>query len=171
MAKKTDIKKCRYVHCKHLNKEINILCDEFKTIGKMYYHKDCYQAKIKGEWKDEKTKADLQLIKNLWIEHISDTVVYYQLFQCLNDLISQGIDSDYLVFTIQYCINNKLNLRYPRGFKYFVDNQEIKDAYKKKNQQTILQTNFLVTDTEDDIIPKFSINKKTEGFNSILGGR
>ena len=75
MAKKSDIKTCRYEQCKHTTKDIDITCDEYVAKGNMYYHKDCYKAKINGEWKDKATKADLQLIKNLWLEHISKTVL------------------------------------------------------------------------------------------------
>ena len=71
---KSNIRMCRYAQCNHSTKEINLDVDEYTQKGKFYYHKDCYKAKINGEWKDEKTKQDLQTIKNLWIEHINDTV-------------------------------------------------------------------------------------------------
>lgn len=184
MGKKTDIRICRYTQCTHTNKEIDTTCDAFETIGKCYYHTDCYELKIKQdtakkmsrekkekkEPKGNKVRADMQLIKNLWIENISNTVVYSQLFRCLNDLLNQGVESDYLVFTMQYCVAHKLNLRYPFGFKYFVDKQEIKDAYRKKQlaQNRANQSNFSATDTDD--APKFSINTKPTGFSRILGG-
>lgn len=184
MAKKTDIKICRYVQCTHPNKEIDTTCDIFKTIGKCYYHADCYELKVKQEeenrakrenkvkkeQKDDKVRADLQLIKTLWLENISNTVVYSQLFRCLNDLLNQGVESDYLVFAMQYCVTHKLNLRHPFGFKYFVDKQEIKNAYKKKilAQNRVNQSDFSATDTDD--APKFSINTKPAGFKRILGG-
>lgn len=184
MAKKTDIKICRYAQCTHPNREINITCDAFETNGNCYYHTDCYaskvkqeeekkagrEEKVKKEQKDIKVRADMQLIKNLWIENISNTVVYSQLFRCLNDLLHQGVESGYLVFTMQYCVAHKLNLRYPFGFKYFVDKQEIKDAYRKKQlaQNKANQSNFSATDTDD--APKFSINTKPTGFSRILGG-
>ena len=170
MAKKTDIKICRYAKCNHPNKEINITCDAFEEKGTCYYHADCYAAKSEAEEAEKKIKADMQLIKTMWIENISNTVVYSQLFRCLNDLLDQGIESSYLVFVMQYCVTNKLNLRYPMGFKYFVDKAEIKNAYKKKNllQHRVSQSDFSANDTDD--APKFSINKKPVGFKRILGG-
>ena len=170
MAKKTDIKKCRYTYCKHESTAIDITRDSYKNQGNMYYHEDCYKAKAEGEWKDAKTKADLQLIKNLWVEHISDTVVFSQLFRCLNDLLQRGVESDYLVFVMQYCISHKLKLRYPMGFKYYVDNQDIKKAYKAKQtpKQHIDYSAFSAKDTDD--APTFSISQKKSGFGKILGG-
>lgn len=128
------------------------------------------QEEKKGEWKDEKTKADLQYIKNGWVTHISKTVIYSQLFQCLNELIARGISSDYLVFVFDYIVSHKLNLRHPKGFKYFVDKDEIKVAYKKQQSQkisSIKPSNFSGT-TDSSDVPKFALNRKPNGFGSIL---
>lgn len=173
MAKESGIKTCRYRQCKHTAKDIDISCDEYVVKGNMYYHKDCYKAKVSGEWKDEATKADLQLIKNLWFEHINKTVVYSQLFRVLNDLIARGIESDYLVFVMNYIIEHKMNLNYPAGFKYFVDKKEIKDAYQKHlvaKSGVNNKLNFVVTDDNSNA-PKFTVIQKPVGFKSILGGK
>lgn len=170
MNKKTDIKVCRYVDCPH-GKEIDITKDDYRIVGKtMYYHPDCLKKKKKGEWKDEKTKADLQYIKNGWVTHISKTVIYSQLFQCLNELIARGISSDYLVFVFDYIVSHKLNLRHPKGFKYFVDKDEIKVAYKKQQSQktsSIKPIDFSGTADSSDA-PKFTVNRKPNGFGCIL---
>lgn len=121
--------------------------------------------------KDEKTKADLQYIKNGWCIHISKTVPYSQLMKCLNDLIARGISSDYLVFTFDYVVIHKLNLNYPAGFQYFVDKKEIKVAYKKhqiKNSGAKKPNDFTAIDSVDT--PKFTLKQKPIGFKSILGG-
>ena len=169
MTKKADIKTCRYNYCKHKTKDIDITQDEYVFKGNRYYHKDCYIAKTKGEQKDEKTKNDLQLIKTLWVDNISKTVVYSQLFRILNDLISRGIESDYLVFTLQYCIGHKLNLNYPAGFPYFVDKKEIKEAYAKKKliSSRFNKKTFVAVENED-AAPKFSVKEKPSGFQSIF---
>ena len=173
MARKIDIKKCRYPYCKHKSKEIDISVEEYKTKGNMYFHPDCYKAKIEGEWKDEKTKADLQYIKNLWIENISNTVVFSQLYHCLNELLQRGIESEYLVFVMQYCVSTGMNLNHPQGFKYFVDNNYIKSAYQKiqLKKNRVKPEVFSVTETDDS--PKFSFKTSpaTKGFGSILGGK
>lgn len=172
MSKKSDIKHCRYQQCKHDTNDIDITCDEYVVKGSMYYHKDCYKAKVNGEWKDEATKADLQLIKNLWFEHISKTVVYSQLFRVLNDFIERGVKSDYLVFVMNYVIENKLNLNYPAGFKYFVDKKEIKDAYAKKvNTPKGYDRELFSIKEKENEEPKFTVSKKSIGFNKILGGK
>lgn len=173
MSKKTDIKTCRYVNCKHETTDIDITKDEYCTAGRMYYHADCYKLKQKGDWKDEQTKKDLQYIKNEWVLHINKTVVYSQLFRCLNDLISRGIPSEYLVFVFDYVVKNKMNLRHPEGFKYFVDKPEIKDAYRKHQMAKSgikKQSDFIITDDSSNA-PKFKVSQKPVGFKSILGGK
>lgn len=173
MSKKADIKTCRYAKCKYTDKHIDITKDNYRVEGRMYYHSDCYNLKKKCDWKDEQTRKDLQYIKNQWVLHINKTVVYSQLFQCLNDFIARGVSSEYLVFVLDYVIKNKMNLRHPHGFKYYVDRQEIKDAYRKhqitKNNVND-KSNFVVTDDSLNA-PKFSVSQKPMGFKSILGGK
>lgn len=170
MGEKNNIRKCRYVECKHPNREIDISREEYKVNGSLYYHPDCYKLQKKGVWKDDQTKKDLQYIKNQWVLHINRTVVYSKLMQCLNDLISRGISSQYLVFVLDYVIKNKMNLRYPAGFKYYVDKQEIKDAYQKHlitKSGAGNKSNFVVKDDNSDA-PKFSISNKPKGFGNII---
>ena len=117
--RKTDIKTCRYEMCPC--KTIDITKDDYTIVGKsMYYHTECLKKKKAGEWKDEKTKSDLQYIKNQWVLHIDQTVVFSQLFRELNNLLARGISSEYLVFVFDYVVKNKMSLRFPGGFKYFV---------------------------------------------------
>jgi len=171
MSKKADLKTCRYAKCNHPNKIIDITKDDYTIIGaRTYYHTDCLNEKRKEDWKDENTKNDLQYIKEQWGLHISKTVVYSQLMKCLNDLLKQGISSDYLVFVFEYIVKHKMNLRYPMGFKYYVDRQEIKDAYSRHQiaKSKTNQNAFKVCDSEDQ--PKFSVSHRNVGFGSILGG-
>lgn len=159
---------CRYKYCKHKIKEIDLTNDEYVQNSNFYYHKDCYNAKCKGEWKDKKTKADLQLIKEWWVQNIDKTVVYTKLFDVLNEYLDRGVDSDYLVFVLQYVIQKKMNLRYPAGLKYYVDMDEIKEAYRQKKikQLGINKHSFVATD--DDSAPTFTVQKRKKGFQSIL---
>lgn len=175
MSKKTDIKVCRYVNCPH-GKEIDITKDDYKVVGKtMYYHTDCLKKKRKGEWKDEKTKADLQYIKNQWVLHIDKTVIFSQLLQILNDFIARGVSSDYLVFVFDYVVKHKMKLNYPNGFKYYVGNPEIKAAYKKSKLKKVDQSKFSVGESNFNATqtPKPSplISKQPQGFGSILQQR
>ena len=168
--KTTSTKFCRYDNCKHNNRELNIGKENHVFYDRNYYHIDCYIAKSEEDERNKAIKADIQLIKNLWIENISSTVVYSQLYKCLDNLIQRGIDSKYLVFVMQYVISHKLNLNYPPGFQYFVDNKEIKDAYARKQLKPNKddKPSFFVVE-DKDTAPKFSVNRKSNGFSSILG--
>lgn len=149
---------CRYSKCKH-NSNINLDNEKYVYIKNNYYHEDCY-----------KEKCDLQLLRDLWVNNISTTVVHSQLNKTLNQLMENGVSSDYLVFVLQYVLNNHCKLNYPAGFKYYVDNKNIRDAYVKRNQKKICQSEFVAKDNDDDA-PKFSIKPKSCGFKNILGGR
>lgn len=158
MENKDRTRVCKYINCKH-NDKVHIDKEPFVKGKDGFYHDDCY-----------KEKADLQLFRSLWCENISSTVVFSDLNRILNQLMSRkGVTVDYLLFVLQYVIDNKCNLRYPAGFRYYVDNQNIKAAYEKKNKKIIAPFDFVVSNTVDDA-PKFSINQKPSGFNSILGG-
>lgn len=158
MENKDRTRVCKYSNCKHDDK-IHIDKEPFVKGKDGFYHEDCY-----------KDKTDLQLFRSLWCENISSTVVMSELNSILKQLLSKkGVSVDYLLFVLEYVINNKCNLHYPAGFRYYVDNQDIKKAYEKKNRKIIPPTEFVATDGEDNT-PKFSVNKKPSGFNSILGG-
>lgn len=178
MARKTDIKTCRYEKCCHADRHIDIASDDYTLVGKtMYYHKDCYQQKKRGEWKDEQTKSDLQYIKNQWVLQINRTVVYSQLFRVLNEFLARGIPSDYLVFVFDYIIANKLKLNYPNGLKYYIDRDEIKKAYwRKKGKKPDKAEMKEIFDrqakerekTEDEFPVVIRRPVKRPGFESIL---
>lgn len=173
MARKADIKTCRYQNCKHRDKQVNIAEQEYVAVGRSYYHADCYVQKDAMDKAEEKLKADIQLIKNMWVENISETVVLSQLYLELNKLIRErGISSEYVIFVMDYVIKNKCKLRYPGGLKYYVDKQDIKDAFAKKEvQKKIANATFAVDVSSDDNSPKFSVNKRPSGFSSILSRR
>lgn len=169
MAK--NIRKCRFIACKHENKEINIDSEPFVKDGRCFYHQDCYELKKNNEWKSQKTRDDLTLFRDMWYRNISDTVNFSQLMKILNEYIARGVDSDYLVFALKYIIDHKMNLNYPNGFKYYVDRIDIKRAYEKhialKNRKTYEDYKPVVS---DDDSPTFNVKTKQRGFQSILKG-
>lgn len=167
---KKHIRTCRYNNCKH-GGTIDLYTDEYTMVSKgHYYHNDCLIEFKKLEKQKEKTKKDLQYIRNQWVSNINNTVVYSQLNRCLNDLLARGVSSDYLVFTIDYVINHNLNLRHPMGFKYFVDKDCVKKAYNAKLKKEAQQNVNLSVDNPTDS-PSFKINQpKPAGFGSILRG-
>lgn len=167
---KRNIRKCRFVACKHETKNIDIDNESYVKDGTCYYHEDCFKLKQTNEWKDEKTRADLKAFRDLWYQRISKTVNYSQLMRILNDYIVRGISSDYLLFTLRYCLDHKMNLNYPNGFKYYVDRADIKKAYDKyllKNSQK--KQTKVDTESIEDNSPKFNVQTKPKGFQSILG--
>lgn len=166
-------KACAYSHCQHDSRKIDIRTEPYKVLGRAYYHKDCYKAKLNGDWKDEKTKKDLQLFRDIWYEHISKTVVFSQLMHILNSYIDNGVDSDYLVFVLKYVIEHKMNLNYPNGFKYYVDRKEIKDAYSRIKIKKVDTSSFSVSIDHFDSPPTSTQEKtitinKPRGFESII---
>lgn len=158
MPRKTRV--CKYMRCKHGGK---IQLEDEKYIvsdSGLYFHEDCHQE-----------KCDMALVRDMWVKHVSPTVVHSQLNKVLYELLDlPTVTSGYLVFVMQYIVDNQCKLRYPNGFKYYVDRQEIKDAYKKKNQPIVTNRQFVATQVEKDD-PVFSIPKKASGFGSILGGK
>lgn len=169
---KVDIKTCRFKDCKHTNKKIDISKDEYVKNGRSFYHKDCYSIKASEEEKEKAVSADMQLIKNLWIENINQTVVISLLFKVLREYLDRGVSSDYLVFVMQYVISHHCKLNHPFGFRYYIDNDSIKAEYKKKIKKEIPQNAFTVIESQEEVQEKtFSAPKKLNSFSSILGGK
>ena len=159
--RRSEIKPCGYAGCKYKNMP-DINSDDCVVENGKHYHKDCYQI-----------HKDIMLMCDLWSKNISDTVPFALVGKIIKELLSiPAVTSGYLVFMLQYIIDHKLPLRYPQGMRYYVDRQEIKDAYKKKMQPIISQRQF-VAKPEDDVaqFTCFTAPKKPAGFGSILGGK
>ena len=169
MAKK-DIRTCRFINCKHDSKSIDISKEKYvKDKNNMYYHSDCFELKKSGEWKDKKTREELVQIRDIWGKNLNPTVNYPQLMKILNEFVARGISSEYLLFTVQFCIKNSWNLKYPGGLKYYIDREEIKTAYsKKKAAEEMRKYKDEFKTTDDDNTPKFNVKKKPKGFQTIL---
>lgn len=166
-----NIRKCRFIACKHKNKEIDIDNESFVKDGRCFYHQDCYELKKTNEWKSQKTRDDLTLFRDMWYQNISRTVNFSQLMKILNEYIARGIDSEYLVFALKYVIDHNMNLNYPNGFKYYVDRTDIKRAYEK--HQTLKNRKMhddYKPNISDDNSPTFNVKQKQTGFQSILKG-
>ena len=160
------IKKCRFVNCKHPSRDIHLDTEDYVVQGHCYYHADCFDLKKSGEWKSQKTKEDLQKFRDLWHEKISKTTDYRRLMSILNQYIANGVESEYLLFALQYVIDNGYNLNYPNGFKYYVDRVEIKDAYQKQLLKRSKKDNSF--QLKEDNSPTFSAQVKTVKFTDIF---
>lgn len=150
------IVKCRFSGCLHESKEIPI--EEAVKVGKSYYHKDCY-----------KTKEDIALIMDLFLKKINPNAVCSQLRKIINTIIyEKNYSSDYLLFCLNYYIENKITLNYPAGLYYVVQNKKAKEAYRKKissSQQTKHQIS--IDDVEENTF-SYKAPEQT-GFAAILG--
>ena len=150
---------CKYKYCQHEGKRITGN-DEFVASGNSYYHKDCFQS-----------KEDVQYIKNLWISHISQTVSIPLLYKVIYEYIERGVSSEYLVFVLEYVVKNHCKLNYPLGFKYYIDDPEIKKKFDSQKIGKIPAESFVAVEPQEEPQKKsYSLPKRASGFASILGG-
>ena len=82
-----------------------------------YYHKDCYKKK--------KGKQD---IEEYWLTNINSGTVIQLLRKVIKD-ISEIYDTDYILWVLKRCKENKINLQYPQGIKGCCDKKEFKDEW------------------------------------------
>lgn len=170
---RADFKVCRYANCAHPSKLIDTSTEEYMRQDRLFYHVDCYEKKCAEENKKRSESADIQLIKNLWISNISNTVVIPELYRVLRELINRGVSTDYLVFVMNYVIQNHCKLNYPRGFCYYVDNKDIKGEYEKsKARKYVPPSSFVVHEGYGNVeLPNLYRPPKKKGIGDILGGK
>ena len=153
---------CSFKNCQHESKQIDLdseehICDK-KSYAKKYYHKDCYT-----------NKCNIEKAIDLWYKHIDKDVSFPSLMRILKELVfKKKNDSGYIVFALKYCIDNDYNLNYPPGLRYFIERQEIKDAYAQKKLKQLKAKGYRYEISEDDS-PKFApVDKRPKGFSSIF---
>lgn len=169
---KINMRSCKYKNCKHASKLIDTKIDQYVQDGKAFFHEDCYAAKQVDDEKKKNVFADMQYIKNLWIQNISQTVSIPYLYKVLNEYMDRGIASDYLVFVMEYIVKNHCKLNYPPGLGYYLDREEIKREYKKSKMIDIPENAFKVSESQEEVSEShISVPRKLNGFGSILGGR
>lgn len=121
------IVKCKYSNCLHEKREL--MMGEAVKSGSSYYHPDCY-----------KTKENIKQIIDLFRNHINANPVYSQLQSVIKNIIfTKGLESDFLLFGLQYYINKKIPLNYPQGLYYVIQNKDVLDAYNKEKVKTVRQ--------------------------------
>jgi hypothetical protein len=155
------IYKCAFKHCQH--DSCNILQDEAVKVGQRYMHEDC--AKI---------SENISKIKELYYTKISNTVVIKQLVNVINNLIfKKNIDSNFLLFALNYAISEKISINSPYGLHYLIDNKKVKEIWYKKNNQKIAkkirETAEETTDPKVNFTFAYS-NNENLGFGGILKG-
>ena len=108
-------------------------------------------------------------IMRLWTNNINKNVEAKDLKFSIKLLVDKGFSFEYILFVLNYVIKNKYKLQYPGGFKYYVEYEEIKKAYEKKNRKFIKMSDFTAVDTDD--YPRYTYHaKKSMGFADIFGG-
>lgn len=113
--------KCRWSHCKHGGE---VSKEEAVHVGNMYYHKDCFQE-----------KSNIDQIIELYKARVDPDPIIPALRKVINDLIfKKGFDSGYVLYALQYCMDNGWNLRYPAGMYYVVKNDSAKAAWDNKKR-------------------------------------
>ena len=107
-GKKCEVRRCRYKCCLHDTKTIDKNKDEFIKNKSAYYHKDCYEQKLKNDYKE--TTTDTYKINH-------DSAIEQDI---LTSLFNEGYSKEYILFILKNLINNpKIKEEY--------------DNYKKSN--------------------------------------
>lgn len=154
--------KCAFKNCQHESRDV--IRDEAVKVGNRYMHIDC-----------AKNIDYLKRTRDLYYEKISNTVVFSQLVNVINNLfVQKSVDPEYMYFALSYAVNNKIPVRSPYGLHYLVDNDRIKKAWKAKQAAKIAdQIKKEAEETDIEGMPKndFSYTSVQEtGFGGILKG-
>lgn len=149
--------KCKYSHCNHSNKEIDV--NEAILVGKnTYYHKNCY-----------KQNQEIKEIIDIFINNIDSLVVISQLRAVINNIIfNKFVDSEYLLFALKYAVDNKINLKHAMGLYYIIGYKNIQDAYLKEKTKKQAEVNRKIEITQTEDLPFYFNPSKTKGFNDII---
>lgn len=148
--------KCAFKHCSHKSCEVSQ--DEAVKIGNRYFHKDC--ADIRN---------NIEQIKSLYYEKVSNTVVISQLLSVVNNIIfKKKMDSAYLLFALRFAVANNIRLNSPYGLHYLVDNNRIKTAWTKQRvSKMVSKMKYEVPIVYDE--PTFKLKPSMEkGFGNIF---
>ena len=157
---KEKVYKCRYNHCLHENQRV--LASEAIKDGSRYFHKDCY-----------KTKKDIDTVANLFKEKVNPNVVFSVLRSVVNNIVfKKGVESGLLLFGLNYYISNKINLNYPQGLYYVIQNKNVIRGYEeKKNREYLIQQKKKAQDMKnnEEIESSFTYKpSKQKSFADIL---
>jgi hypothetical protein len=148
--------KCRYKYCRYGGE---VKKDEaIKDNG--YYHKECY--------KEKEIKAK---IRKLYIENIDKTVVYKVLNSVITDIVNtKNIDAEYLLFVVEYIIKHDMKINYPYGLHYYINNKNIKQAWRKRNE-ILLKQQLQDKDIKTRVTSKidYNIEDDENDWSKLLG--
>lgn len=159
------IYKCRLSNC---GKPIDISTDEYVSPKKgWYYHVSCYKVVQEKEAVEKAEKDCLIRFRDIWYRKINPNVEWWQLNQMINTNLANGVTADQMLFTINYIVENKCKLKFPGGFKYYLNDGKILKAYeeKRKREKTAI-ANKRMKETQSKVeikeveTPKFKVPKR-----------
>jgi hypothetical protein len=112
---------------------------EAKKHNNRYYHEDCLQRTL-----------DKQEIRKLYLEKINPAEVVKNLNSVINTIVeTKGVDSSYLLFALNYCINNNIKISSPYGLHYIINNKTIKELYQNINNPKKLYGNYIMLTSDE----------------------
>ena len=166
MAKNQTYYKCAYPHCKHDDRKVHK--DEAVKVGNRYWHPDCLAEK----------NAKLEII-DTWVKRIDPHPIFNLLRKIIDELVDkENNDAEYLLFALNYCLDNGWNLSYPMGLKYVSKDIAAKKAWEKRKENEIMkelrEDMQKIADKESNSswdLPEIPVNKKSNRTNisKILG--
>lgn len=118
MTKKKEYK-CWYKYCK----THKVLDNEAIKIGNKRYHKECLN-----------NQENLKKCREMYIQYLQPSVVYLQLNKAIKTLIEdKKISVEMLLFTIEYLIDNNIEVNSPYFLYYKVNDYKIIKAFNEQN--------------------------------------
>lgn len=175
MGKKSSYRVCSYANCPYLDKMVDIESENAIRIGTRYKHKTC----------DEISNNCIK-IRDTYVNNVSNSVVMAQLCGVIKNLVFKKLRDDdlspeksalkaseYLLFALNYAINNHMRIRNPLSLHYLIDNQRVKKAWEEKNSQVIEKEimkspiDFSGAKTTDYVMPE-KIKNNPYGFENIF---
>lgn len=153
MAKQTTYK-CAYQHCPFGGQ---VDKDEAVSYKRRHYHKKCFQDVVNKE-----------KIREYYLENINKTEILSKLNGVISNIIDvKKVDSEFLLFAIQYAVRNSIQIHTPMGLHYLVNNYKIKEAWKKEQAKKIKKISFDDIETVDNVKFDYNINKNNNNINII----
>jgi hypothetical protein len=142
--------KCAYQHCPfggQVDKEEAV---EYKH---RHYHKKCFQDVVNKE-----------KIREYYLENVNKTEILSKLNAVISNIIdTKGVDSEFLLFAIQYAHKENIPIHTPMGLHYLVNNYKIKEAWKKEQVKKVKEIDF--NNVEVDSRPFDDFRKKYDNIN------
>lgn len=137
-----------YNHCFENNSMIPA-GEEVKG-GNRYYHKKCFE-----------TKQNIEKIRDYYYEHVSNTVVMSQLVKVLNQIVfDKNVDSEYLLFSLQYAVENNLSIKAPYSLHYIIDYARVKNAWNRRNDSKPKEEVQVISEPKlDEVVYSEEVNR------------